>query len=272
MPEPLLQHTKQQKIIRIAQFSDCHLFADLAQEHHGANVFNHLLKVLTHIANISALDCAIFTGDLTQDHSDQSYQRFVEAVNLSGIDVPIYFIAGNHDEHKQLNQHLTLAPFNGNKTLVFDYWQLLLVNSKSDTPAGFVDDKELTRIKMNNTALNAKEVGYLAIDIQTPHTMVFMHHHPLDVGYFIDRHGLQNQDEFWQAINSNKCIRLIACGHVHRGIDMFHQGVELFTCPATSVEFDKHPEVLNVTTTGPGYRLFELYPDGRHVSQCVYLP
>ena len=70
----------------VAQFSDCHLFADKNSKHFGANVWQNLQLVLADIAKRNDIDCAIFTGDLTQDHTEVSYQHFVQAVKQAELE------------------------------------------------------------------------------------------------------------------------------------------------------------------------------------------
>ena len=71
----------------IAQFSDSHLFAALDGLHHDINVFTNLQQVLASIAANPQIDYAIFTGDLTQDHSEQSYVNFSQAVQFANVKV-----------------------------------------------------------------------------------------------------------------------------------------------------------------------------------------
>ena len=68
--------------IVLAQITDSHLFCDPSGLHHGHNVLENLKKVLQSIHNIAEIELVVFTGDLTQDHTEQSYQNFVDCVRL----------------------------------------------------------------------------------------------------------------------------------------------------------------------------------------------
>lgn len=258
----------------IAQFSDSHLFADIDGLHHGANVFSHLKKVLASIANNPTINSAVFTGDLTQDHSKQSYINFAEAVQSEKVTVPVYFLAGNHDEPILLNEYLSEKPFNQSKIIDCEHWQIQLVNSKSETPAGVVSQQTL------------KVLSDLAHNNNSKYQLIMMHHHPIDVGYFIDEHGLQNKDQFWRVINTcnnqNRSIKAIACGHVHKASVITAENastiatkelasVDLYTCPATSIQFDPNAEKVSALAEGPAYRLFYLYPNGTLRSEIVHV-
>lgn len=250
------------KTLCIAQISDPHLFADTKTLHHGTNVFDNLTKVVSHIASNVAINVIIFTGDLTQDHSDLSYQRFVEVFEKQKrltphFNTPVYYLAGNHDEIVLLDKYLCNAPFKSNKTVNVANWQIQLIQSKSDSPAGFVTQAELQQLNYN-------------ID-DTKFQLLFMHHHPVDVDYFIDKHGLINQEQFWQHIgqlNQFDKVKAIACGHVHRGMkipayskDKMHC-VEVLTCPATSIQFDPSKTFVAALPENPAYRVIDLYSDG----------
>ena len=56
------------------------MFSQTDGLHHGANVYHNLVSVLDDIKNQHLVDAIVFTGDITQDHSEKSYQLFVQAV------------------------------------------------------------------------------------------------------------------------------------------------------------------------------------------------
>jgi len=245
---------------KIAQISDCHLFSNTDGFHHGANVYQNLVDVLHELKNQQPLSAIIFTGDITQDHSEASYQLFVQAVLNSGIQVPFYYLAGNHDEHDLLEQYLSVPPFRNEKVVYIGEWQLILLNSKSDTPKGIVTSHDLQAFEVN-------------VDEQK-HQLVMMHHHPLDVGYFIDRHGLDNQDQFWQSVHKFSSVKAISCGHVHQALMLNSnstKSIPLFTCPATSIQFDTTKDSGASNGQGAGYRVFSLFADGKIIADSFFL-
>lgn len=282
------------KAIVLAQITDSHLFSSRDGMHHGHNVFENLKKVLLSICHNPKIDYVVFTGDLTQDHSEQSYQNFADLVRECGVAIPIYYLAGNHDEPELLAKYFSAAPFSSDICIEHPHWQIQLVDSKSATPAGYVSEQALAKLK---TAIK-----------QDKHQLVMMHHHPIDVGYFIDKLGLQNKADFWQAINDYDNIQAIACGHVHSAMQLsiesepakvakevnvtnatnvskaikitkavttqstaVNQAVTLYTCPATSIQFDPSVDGVAALAKGPGYRIFNLSADGNLHTDVVYL-
>jgi len=254
----------QSKLV-IAQFSDCHLFADINGLHHGANVYQNLQQVLTAITTDNSIDVVVFTGDLTQDHSEKSYQNFVNAVQVSQLTKPLYFLAGNHDEYRLLDKYLHAAPFNSNKMITNEYWQICLLNTKSNTPAGFVSEESLEQLVQH-------------ID-SSKNQLIFTHHHPIDVHYFIDKHGLKNKPALWQLIAEHSSISAIACGHVHQTLALAqtinNREITVLTCPATSIQFD--PKASDVKALakksgqGVGYRRIHLQSNGNFKSDVIFI-
>lgn len=249
--------TFQNKIFTVAQFSDCHLFGDKSAKHFGANVWQNLTRVLTDIARRNTIDCAVFTGDLTQDHSELSYQYFAEAVAEAKFTIPVYFLAGNHDDKDMIAKYLTAPNFQTESIINHDFWQLQLLDSKSETPSGVFSEKALNELPQR---INKNKFQLL-----------MMHHHPVDIGYYIDKHGLINQQSFWQAVNKindvNMNIKAIACGHVHRASKLSKHQIDIFTCPATSVQFGNTKD--KMASIAPSYRLLYLNSNGSIVSEII---
>ena len=251
--------TNQIKSFVVAQFTDSHLFSDKSGKHFDANVWQNLTIVLTDIAKRDNIDCVVFTGDLTQDHSELSYQHFADAVKKAQLKMPVHFLAGNHDDRELLTKYLLAPIFQDSKTIDNDSWQIQLLDSKSDTPSGLISQSNLHAFSQQ---IDNKKFQLL-----------MMHHHPIDVGYYIDKHGLLEQDSFWRTIaqlnEANMNIKAIACGHVHRAIQSTKLNVDVYTCPATSVQFGDTKETIGSIL--PSYRLFYLESDGTLSSNIISL-
>jgi len=251
--------TDQSKPFVIAQFSDCHLFADKSIEHLGANVWQNLIRVLTDIAKRNDINCIVFTGDLTQDHSELSYQHFANAVEQAKLAMPVYYSAGNHDDRAMLTKYLIAPTFQTSTIISNDFWQIHLLDSKSDTPSGLISQNSLQTLSQQIDSSKCQ--------------LLMMHHHPIDIGYYIDKHGLLEQDAFWKTIvqlnDKNMNIKAIACGHVHRATHLTKLNVDVYTCPATSVQFGDTKE--KVASILPSYRLFYLDDNGSLSSDIITL-
>lgn len=245
--------------ISFAQFSDCHLFADSQQLHCGANVYQNLVKVLSHINNDPDISFTVFTGDLTQDHSEGSYSRFIEAYqNTVTRQLPCYAVAGNHDDVSMIEQTFAIPPFSTSRTIDCANWQIQLLSSKSENPAGIWCDREQHRV-LSAMKKNTQQV-------------MMMHHHCVDVGYFIDRHGLKNQKEFYHFLMQHPDIKAVFCGHVHNDMELNIPGanIPLYACPATCLQFDKTASTVKNANLGVGYRKVILSTDNI-ATQTVFI-
>ena len=246
--------------LTFAQFTDSHLFAERHQLHCGAPVFQHLIDVLTAIDNRDDIAFLIFTGDLTQDHTALSYQRFVEACHIANKQKrPIYYVPGNHDDLALLTQIFNNDVLRADRVLDIGSWQIQLLNSKSETPAGTWHYAEQTRC-----------VEAMAMD---KHQLLVMHHHPVDVNSFIDRHGLQNKADFYQFVSSLPKVKAVLSGHVHNEyVQQIPQTqAKLYTCPATSLQFDPLADTVADAGLGPGYRTVTLFENGTLDTEVIFL-
>jgi len=247
--------------ITIAQISDSHLFADINACHCGVNVYQNFKQVISQLSKIDSLNAIVFTGDLTQDHSIDSYRVFQQTVLNAKIEVPFYYLAGNHDEPNIMANELAISPFINKQGFSLGKWRFTLLATKSDTPAGVVSQAELARLNQESQL--------------SQYHWCFMHHHPINVGYFIDRHPLINAEQFWQRLNNMPSTKGVSCGHIHRALHLTskldNRNVDVLTCPATSIQFDPKADTVSALEQGPGFRLLTFENDGSYHSTVHYL-
>lgn len=246
-PRPLTAQNQQQ--LRLAQITDCHLFADDSL-FDGINSTEYLCQTLSFLAD-KYLDCVMLTGDITQDHTDESFAKFAKLYRHYMPNTPLYWVAGNHDEYEQIARQLTGWPFFADKHLVFDKWQIVLIDSKGPTPSGYISESHFTQIGQR---LNA-----LADDEQV---LCFCHHHPLPVYGYIDKHGLDNGQQLIDLLIKYPQIKALAYGHVHQfRYQPIHRpgqldDLQLYATGATSIQFKVNSKVKASEDLGPACRLF----------------
>ena len=247
--------------LTIAQISDSHLFADPKGRHHHANVYENLKQVLCAIKAQPIVDAIVFTGDLTQDHTEDSYQLFVKAFDVCEINIPVYYVSGNHDEPSLLNQYLSKAPFCQHKVIENNHWQVILIESKSETPAGLI-----TNVACEQAA---KVINQAKLQL------LLTHHHAVDAGFFIDQHGLINKNEFQGWLSRFSSIAALGCGHIHQAlilpVQLAERSVNLYACPATSIQFDIKSPVPATNGQPPGYQVFTLASTGELSREVFYV-
>lgn len=222
----------------IAQITDCHIGFDPADpEEDNVRRLRAVLDVLAHGPNRP--DLVLLTGDLTAHGEPESYARLVAV--LSGYDLPLHLIVGNHDERGAFCAAFPAAP-------VLD---------------GFVQ-YELSHPGLRLIALDTVEPGrhggafcadraawlsaQLDADPDTP-VLIAMHHPPIVSGLdWLD--GTGNEPwiaRFTAAIGGRRQVRGIIAGHLHRTVHTTFAGIPLTVCPASA------PAVaLDLTQIDPG--------------------
>jgi len=244
--------------ITIAHFTDCHLFAQNSGEYFDVNTAQALKNSLKDIKSKKP-DLAIFGGDLTQDHTLASYENFVDLIQSAQLDFPVFWLPGNHDEidmfeiaFKDQNNLLN------HKCIDTAHFQILLLNSKSETPSGFIDEIELKQIK--------KQIS----ENEKP-SFIFAHHHPLSVEGYIDKHILTNGEYLLSQLNNTDKLALFVHGHVHNEYQKNYLGIDICATPATSIQFKKRTTDWQQENLGPGYRLININEQGEFNTQVIWV-
>lgn len=229
--------------LRLAHITDCHLFADPQGEYFGVNTAEHFSRVLAHMAEQS-LDAVIFGGDLTQDHSMASYRLFAQLIADSALICQVFWVPGNHDELAAL-QHISSGQISNAKRLIANDFEVLLINSKGPTPAGWVSEAHLN------------EITTLLVSTSLP-SVVFCHHNPLPINGYLDKHMLENGPQLLNILQNSGQVRHLFHGHVHNDYQFQFRNIDVLATPASSVQFTKNTAHWQQQNLGAGYRLLTI--------------
>ncbi|RJE76721.1 3',5'-cyclic-nucleotide phosphodiesterase [Pseudoalteromonas sp. MSK9-3] len=229
--------------IKIAHITDCHLFEDDTGKYFSVNTAENFQRTLNYLATLE-LDAIIFGGDLTQDHTTASYQLFAKLITESPLKAPVFWLPGNHDELQTLEE-ITEGQILGAKHIQLEGADVLLVNSKGHTPAGWCEKEHLSELQQ--VLLQSSE-----------QVLVFCHHHPLPINGYLDKHILENGPELLNClVNSGKVAGLIH-GHVHNEYHYGYRAMSIVATPATSIQFSKCTEQWQQQNLGPAVRIINL--------------
>ncbi|MER2493497.1 metallophosphoesterase [Catenovulum sediminis] len=236
---------------RIIQITDCHLRVDKSETFYGANPYRQLQQILKEVSQRqNEVSAVIFTGDLVQDECWPAYQNFVDLLSKHHWQIPLFLIAGNHDDLNHLNKVKTLAGFQQQSYFDITNWRVLLFCSHAENAGGSGSISEAQLSKML-TELDNKS---------SQHLLVALHHHIVKYGSFIDKYPLKNSDGFMHWIKHNQQVKGIIHGHVHDNRQGDFYGKPWFACPASSVQFCHTAE--KAPTVVAGYNELTLHPDG----------
>lgn len=210
----------------VVQITDCHLLATPDAVYQGIRPYHHLATILAALRAQAPL--LILTGDLTEDHSLASYQLLQQL--LADWLAPVFLLPGNHDERTALAALSQQPPFRPERRLQLPDWQLWLLDSKGDTPAGAFPPARLSELQQ-----------WLAVAGEQP-VFWFCHHHVLPIGSFIDRFDQQDKSGLLQLLQTEPRLRGLAHGHCHHAYQQLWPDFVQVGCPASSVQFLQTPD------------------------------
>jgi Icc protein len=235
----------------LLQITDTHLFSDREKDLLGIKTVQSYEAVVEH-ASRYASDCVavLSTGDLSQDHSPQSYIDFT--LHIKTLNMPCYWLPGNHDIQSIMLPNLVQQGLTQVQHIISEHWQIIMLDSQAE---GFVYGE-----------LNEQQLDFLQQTLNEypdKHTLICLHHHVLPVGSkWLDQHILQNSQAFLDVIAPFANVRAVLSGHVHQAFDKLHNGVRFLTTPSTCVQFKPDSDDFALDVQAPGYRYLSLNKDG----------
>jgi Icc protein len=245
-----------QSPLSIAQITDIHLFADEKQELLGINTTQSFQAVVERLLCLqSQIDLLLITGDLSQDGTPASYERLQHL--LIPLAKPTYWIAGNHDDFAVIQQILNQVYIFPQKEFTQGGWNFVLINS---AVPGYVHGR------LSETTL--AWLDWHLASRRTQPTLIALHHPPFAVNsHWLDRSTLENSDEFFTILDRYPQVKLVLFGHIHQEFHCQRNGVHYLGSPATSVQFEPQSAHFALKPEHPGFRLVQLYPNGRWLTQ-----
>ena len=235
----------------LLQITDTHLFSDRKKDLLGIKTVQSYEAVIEHASRYSS-DClaVLSTGDLSQDHSPQSYIDFTTHIKM--LNLPCYWLPGNHDLQSVMLPSLLQQGLAQTRQIISEHWQIIMLDSQVEGVVyGGLADHQLDFLQQ---ALNTHP---------DKHALICLHHHVLPVGSkWLDQHILKNSQPFLDLIASFDNVRAVLAGHVHQASDILHNGVCFMTTPSTCVQFKPNSDDFALDTQAAGYRYLSLNKDG----------
>jgi 3',5'-cyclic AMP phosphodiesterase CpdA len=247
----------------VAQISDLHIMRKGRVLYHMINTAKYLRRC---IARLNALeprpDAVIATGDLVDAGKPKEYKRLRKV--LEDLRIPLYVVPGNHDRSEAFRaafaDHRYLPADGPAAQYVIDAYDVRLVGLDTTRPGeagGGLDERCLTWLDER-----------LAEAPERP-TLIFMHHPPFKTGIRqLDASGFQGVERFGAIVERHAQIERIACGHIHRAMQVGWRGTVACTAPSTAHQFalelrERRP--LGFTLEPPGF-LLHVWEDGAMIT------
>ncbi len=244
--------------LRIVQITDSHLFANPASKLNGLNTLNSLQQVMQAVI-VCKPDIILFTGDLVDTPTNAAYQQVASVIGQSPI--PVYCLAGNHDQPEQLKQSLSSEKIRVDDSAIVGAWQLIFLNSyQAGTHSGRLVDNNLQMLNSN-----------LSKHPKRP-ALICLHHHPVPIdSLWMDTMGLQQADELFAVLDRYPQVKAVVWGHIHQQFEQRRKGVKLLGSPSTCVQFMPGATEFSLDDKPPGYRWLNLHIDGEIETGVTYL-
>ena len=112
--------------LRMIQISDCHVSADPDALYRGQSSDANFQKIL-HLARRWKPALVLLTGDVSEDGSEESYERTSGLLAQTGL--PVLALPGNHDDVEAMSRHFRLGPWHGPHVMEVENWRLVLLDS-----------------------------------------------------------------------------------------------------------------------------------------------
>ena len=194
----------------ILQISDTHIVPEGELVSGRLDTADALARLVARISNIrdqiGAIDALLVSGDLSDDGSAESYERFKSLI--APLELPLHVIAGNHDAREPMRAAFaknlpTKGPLNWTRR-VGDI-QLIGVDTLVEGQgAGALSSKSLSFLQ---NALH--QAGKAPV-------LLALHHPPFACGIrFMDDIGLSNREELQRVIADYQGTLRMVCGHIH---------------------------------------------------------
>jgi len=246
MPRNL--QTNHTDTIKFLHITDTHI-VDLAEEtFHGLNTKESLEAVLEHsLDHYPDIDFLLFTGDISQTGSEQSYALFKSVIE--NYELPIFCVPGNHDNPELLQLTVPNTPGDSINIIQLGQFSLILLNSwVEDSHHGMVTEDCLQQLD-DHLKNNHGQVNIIAI-----------HHPPVSVNSaWLDEIGLHNKTDFLSVINRYPHCSLLVFGHIHQEIDQQFDKLRILSTPSTCHQYKANSDYMCRTDTpSPAYRYVKL--------------
>ena len=193
-------------------------------------------------------DVLLISGDLAHNGTLESYQKLQKILNP--IETEIYVLPGNHDDFSNLSQVFNQSSL---CNFIIGCWEIITLDSvQSGKVSGRLSDEQLHSLSQQISSSSAK---YIAL---------CLHHPPVSMqSDWDDEMSLENPDDLFAVIDQFDTIKAVMWGHAHQCCEFNRNGVKLFSCPSTALQFNGK--------SGIGYNHYTLNEDGEIYCKTQWL-
>ncbi len=247
--------------LKILQLTDLHILPHAGDTMLGIDTEYYFKQTLQHAhAHHGPFDLILLTGDLAQDPCSTSYHRI--KTRLETYLTPCLCLPGNHDDSALMMETLHNGLVSCDKHKVFSDWQIIALNSqKPGSPVGLLADSELDFLEK-----------ILQAESNLP-TLIAMHHPCVaSDSDWLDTMQIENSDTLLAIIGRFANVKAIVFGHIHQELSARVGNLAVYATPSSCFQFTPNSKEFSIDLNSPGYRVLELYSEGRFNSHCHRIP
>jgi len=242
-------------LLTFIHISDTHLNPDpnYTKDYADYTPIEGATALIEHLQTLTfPIDFILHTGDVVYDPDDNAYAAVKDV--FAPIDIPIHYIAGNHDDNNGLQRHLMgradeeIIP-NLHYEFEVNGVQVICVDSNgpAEVPAGYVPDEQLDWLDTLCTADDNRPL------------VIAVHHNPVPVGVpWLDNWMRITNGLDFHNIVKRASSRLVGVfhGHIHQQTTVYREGVMYSAAASPWTQFHSYPQMTHTTSDDnarPGY-------------------
>jgi Icc protein len=258
--------------MRFIHITDTHVGPTPDYTLHGNPALPILKALVDTINNLPFRpDFVLHTGDVVNDRQEASYD-LAKSV-LDRLKFPVYYVVGNHDQPDLMQRVLlgqTLVGDRFDYTVDIDGIRLAVFDSRgSPDPAGTLTAKQLEMLRDL-----CQPAG--------PPLIIALHHQPVWLdSTWLDEPWTGGQsmpldcgEAFREAIApARDRIRGVFFGHVHRGFQVFRDGILYCSAPSALLQFESWPgqrEIIPARAELPEFGVVTVTPTQTIIRQYTF--
>jgi Icc protein len=240
-------------VVRVVQLTDTHLCRRAGGTLLAMDTDHSLQAVIDRVLRErERVDLVLGTGDLADGGAREAYERLLGY--FTQVTEHHYWLSGNHDDRAAMESVLD-RPERLSRELRVGGWQILMLDSQVPGEVGG---------ELGPDEIAALERALAAAEQASLHTLVCLHHQPVEVGCeWLDEQMVADAGRFFAVLERHPGVRGVLWGHVHQEIDRDYRGIRLMASPSTCIQFAPGSANFRADDLPPGYRWLDLYEDGR---------
>ncbi|MFW5684369.1 MAG: metallophosphoesterase family protein [Spirochaetota bacterium] len=246
--------------VSIVHISDTHIGPSADYRRHGHSSLPGAERVVQIINSLPIRpDAVVHTGDVVAHPSPDAYAEAARV--FAGLEVPVYYVVGNHDRSEDIARSLPMGPreeLDPERSLLtyavnVRGERLLMLDARAPDemdPHGLLSERQLEIVRSEATP-------------DGPPLTVFVHFPlwPLNARWFDENMLIVNGPELHDALlPARGRLRGVFHGHLHMQLQTYRDAVLYASVPSTFANFTGWPEdeAPRIADSEPGYSVLYL--------------